>query len=251
MSRLTVGAPPDLFNQRGQNWGLTTFSPRALIERDFEPFLATLRAAMRHAGGIRIDHILGLKRLWVVPDGTPSSEGAYLTYPFEDMLRLIRLESARQRAIVIGEDLGTVPEGFRDALAKNGIAGMEVLWFAQDKKGFVDRRKWRADAVAMTATHDLPTVAGWWRGSDIAFRAGQGLVSNEREEEAARSAARKDLWRVFVAADIASSQPPTPEVPGPIVDDAIAFVAESPSPLVLLPLEDLLGLERSRTCPAR
>ncbi|HEY0144634.1 MAG TPA: 4-alpha-glucanotransferase, partial [Methylovirgula sp.] len=103
LSPLTVGAPPDLFNQQGQNWGLTTFSPRALIEHDFEPFLATLRSAMRHAGGIRIDHILGLKRLWVIPEGVPSSEGAYLNYPFDDLLRLIRLESMRQRAIVIGE----------------------------------------------------------------------------------------------------------------------------------------------------
>jgi 4-alpha-glucanotransferase len=249
LSSLTIGAPPDLFNPKGQNWGLTTFSPRALLEYEFEPFLATLRAAMRHAGGIRIDHILGLKRLWVVPEGEPSSEGAYLNYPFEDLLRLVRLESVREHAIVIGEDLGTVPESFRDVLSEAGIAGLDVLWFAQDREGFVDRSKWRHDAVAMTTTHDLPTLAGWWRGADIAFRAEQGLVAKESEEEAARSEAREDLWRVFTAADIASTPPPPPERPTDVVDDAISFVAGSPSALVLLPLEDLLGLEAQPNVP--
>jgi 4-alpha-glucanotransferase len=249
LSSLTIGAPQDLFNPKGQNWGLTTFSPRALVEHDFEPFLATLRAALRHAGGIRIDHILGLKRLWVVPEGETSSQGAYLNYPFEDLLRLVRLESVRERAIVIGEDLGTVPEGFRHVLSENGIAGLDVLWFARDRKGFLDRCEWRHDAVAMTTTHDLPTLAGWWRGADIAFRAEQRLVANESEEEAARSAAREDLWRVFTAADIASTPPPSPERPTDVVDDAISFVAGSPSALVLLPLEDLLGLEAQPNVP--
>jgi 4-alpha-glucanotransferase len=248
LSSLTIGAPPDLFNPKGQNWGLTTFSPRALVEHDFGPFLATLRAAMRHAGGIRIDHILGLKRLWVVPEGEPSSQGAYLNYPFEDLLRLIRLESMRERAIVIGEDLGTVPEGFRDVLSESGIAGLDVLWFARDKEGFLDRREWRHNAVAMTTTHDLPTLAGWWRGADIAFRAEQGLA-DKSEEEAARSAAREDLWRVFTAADIASIPVPPPEAPAEVVDDAISFVAGSPTALVLLPLEDLLGLEAQPNVP--
>ncbi len=149
----------------------------------------------------------------------------------------------------LGEDLGTVPEGFRDALAKNGIAGMDVLWFAQDKKGFVDWQDWRRDAVAMTGTHDLPTVAGWWRGADIAFRAEQGLAANQNEEVEARSAARKDLWRVFTAAEIVTAPPPAPDAPGAVVDEAIAFVAGSPSPLVLLPLEDLLGLEAQPNVP--
>ena len=132
---LNVGAPPDLFNPQGQNWGLTTFSPWTLRTTHFAPFLATLRAAMRHAGGVRIDHAMGLTRLWLVPEGASPADGAYLTYPCTDLLRLIRLESHRHRAIVIAEDLGTVPEGFQDELADSGIDGMRVLWFERDDDG--------------------------------------------------------------------------------------------------------------------
>ena len=132
---LNVGAPPDLFNPLGQSWGLTAFSPRALVARCFEPFLATLRAGMHHAGGVRIDHVMGLTRLWLMPDGASPADGAYLVYPFDDLLRLIKLESHRHRAIVIGEDLGTVPEGFREKLDAAGIAGMRVLWFERDGDG--------------------------------------------------------------------------------------------------------------------
>ena len=130
---LSVGAPPDIFNPRGQDWGLTGFSPQALVARGFEPFLATLRAALRHAGGVRIDHIMGLMRLWLVPRGAPASEGAYLAYPVEDLLRLLALELHRHRAVVIGEDLGTVPPGFRARLRRAGIAGMDVLWFERTR----------------------------------------------------------------------------------------------------------------------
>ena len=129
LNGLQVGAPPDLYNQNGQNWGLTTFSPWALRTGGFAPFIATLRAALRHAGGVRIDHVMGLMRLWVIPDGAGPQDGAYLTYPLDDLLRLTALESLRHRAIVIGEDLGTVPAGFRDTLSQVGIYGMQVLWF--------------------------------------------------------------------------------------------------------------------------
>ena len=101
---LQIGAPPDLFNVNGQNWGLTTFSPRALANGGFAPFIATLRACMRHAGGVRIDHIMGFMRLWVIPHSAPASEGAYLAYPLDDLLRLTALKSHRHRVIVIGEE---------------------------------------------------------------------------------------------------------------------------------------------------
>jgi 4-alpha-glucanotransferase len=126
---VSVGAPPDLFNQTGQAWGLTTFSPRGMITQGFSAFLDMLRAAFAHAGGVRIDHILGLRRLWLVPDGSSARDGAYLHYPFEDLMRLIALESWRHRAIVIGEDLGTVPPGMRERLAENELLGIRVLWF--------------------------------------------------------------------------------------------------------------------------
>ena len=132
---LAIGAPPDLFNPRGQDWGLTAFSPRALEDGGFAPFIATLRAVLRHAGGVRIDHAMGLSRLWLVPEGADPAEGAYLAYPLTDLLRLLALESARHNAVVVGEDLGTVPEGFRETLGQSGVHGMRVLWFEREDNG--------------------------------------------------------------------------------------------------------------------
>src|ERR1043166_758795 len=173
---IEVGAPPDLFNARGQNWGLTAFSPRALVAGGFAPFIATLRAGMRNAGGLRIDHAMALTRLWLIPEGAQPNEGAYLAYPLDDLLRLTALESWRHRAIVIGEDLGTVPAGFRERLAQAAIAGMRVLWFEQENGRFRPPDRWDRSALAVTTTHDLPTVAGWWRGADIATRAALGML---------------------------------------------------------------------------
>ena len=143
---LEIGAPPDLFNINGQTWGLTTFSPRALSDQGFAPFIATLRACLRHSGGVRIDHAMGFMRLWVTPLGALASEGAYLVYPLDDLLRLTALESHRHRSIVIGEDLGTVPAGFRDRLARTGIYGMSILWFERNDDRFTAPPAWSPNA---------------------------------------------------------------------------------------------------------
>ena len=147
---------------------MTGFSPRALTAGGFAPFLATLRAALRNAGGVRIDHVMGLTRLWLIPQGADPADGAYLAYPLGDLLRLLALESQRHAAIVVGEDLGTVPAGFREELEIAGLHGMRVLWFERNGHEFSPPDAWDHYAVAMTSTHDLPTVAGWWHGSDIA-----------------------------------------------------------------------------------
>jgi 4-alpha-glucanotransferase len=244
---LSIGAPPDAFNPRGQDWGLTGFSPRALLARGFEPFLATLRAALAHAGGVRIDHIMGLMRLWLVPRGVPASEGAYLAYPLEDLLRLLALESHRRGAVVIGEDLGTVPPGFRARLRRAGIAGMDVMWFERTRLSYRRPARWRRDAVAMTTTHDLPTVAGWWSGEDIRTRRALGLGAAGEEEE--RRQDRGRLWRAFTAAGTAQGAAPPIDRPAAAVDAALGYVAQSPSPLMLAPLEDLLGLEAQPNLP--
>jgi 4-alpha-glucanotransferase len=244
---LSVGAPPDGFNPGGQDWGLTGFSPRALLARGFEPFLATLRAALAHAGGVRIDHIMGLMRLWLVPRGAPASEGAYLAYPLEDLLRLLALESHRHGAVVIGEDLGTVPPGFRARLRRAGIAGMDVMWFERTRLTYRKPLRWRRDAVAMTTTHDLPTVAGWWSSEDIRTRRALGLGAAGEEEERKRDRVR--LWRAFTAAGTAQGAPPPVDRPGAAVDAALGYVAQSPSPLMLAPLEDLLALEAQPNLP--
>lgn len=255
---VSVGAPPDLFNQAGQAWGLTTFSPRAMRTQGFSAFIDMLRAAFAHAGGIRIDHILGLRRLWLVPEGESARNGAYLRYPLEDLLRLIALESWRHRAIVIGEDLGTVPPGFRERLDEHGIAGIRVLWFegAEGGTGFKPPQAWDRNAVGTTTTHDLPTVAGWWRGSDITWRnrIGQTMARADGRdpEEAAQEQRAEDralLWQAFQQAGVAAPDveaPPPDQAP---VDEALAFVAATPGPLATFPLEDLLALVEQPNLP--
>jgi 4-alpha-glucanotransferase len=258
LQRVSVGAPPDLFNQAGQAWGLTTFSPRAMRTQGFSAFIDMLRAAFAHAGGIRIDHILGLRRLWLVPEGESARHGAYLRYPLEDLLRLIALESWRHRAIVIGEDLGTVPPGFRERLDEHGIAGIRVLWFegAFDGNGFKPPQQWDRNAIGTTTTHDLPTVAGWWRGSDIAWRNRIGQTSARADgrdpEEAAqeqRASDRAALWRAFQQAGVAAPDVAAPPPGSAPVDEALAFVAATPGPLVTFPLEDLLALDEQPNLP--
>jgi 4-alpha-glucanotransferase len=229
LNNLKIGAPPDTFNPKGQDWGLTTFSPRGLIASGFEPFIATLRAALRHAGGVRIDHAMGLMRLWLIPDGAAASEGAYLSYPLDDLLRLLALESHRHRAIVIGEDLGTVPPEFRRRCRKAGLAGMDVLWFQRDGTRFLPPGKWRDDAVAMTTTHDLSTVAGWWK--------------------TASNIDRPALWEAFGDAGVAAGAAPPADEPAAAIDAAVAFVAETPAPLTLVALEDIVGTTEQPNVP--
>jgi 4-alpha-glucanotransferase len=244
---LNIGAPPDEFNRAGQDWGLSGFSPRALVASGFEPFLATVRAAMRYAGGVRIDHIMGLQRLWLIPEGASAAEGAYLEYPLDDFLRLLALESHRHGAVVIGEDLGTVPRGFRRRLSEAGIAGMDVMWFERNRGSFRTAARWRRDAVSMTTTHDLPTVAGWWSGNDMAVRGALGLATAGEAEE--RQSDRRRLWRAFAAAGTAEGPAPPPDDPAPVVDAALGFVASSPAPLMLAPMEDLLALRDQPNLP--
>ncbi len=246
---LSIGAPPDLMVPRGQDWGLTGFSPQALIANGFEPFLATLRAALRHAGGVRIDHAMGLTRLWLIPQGAAPKDGAYLRYPVDDLLRLIALESQRHNAIVIGEDLGTVPADFRNRMADVGMFGMDVLWFNRGKSRFMPPATWRRDAAAMTSTHDLPTVAGWWKGTDIGMREALGLIPDAADQRKQRGTERSALWRSFKRAGVASGTQPAPEAPDRVVDSAVRFVAKSASRLALIPIEDVLGLADQPNLP--
>ena len=188
---LELGAPPDFFNRGGQKWGITGFSPRGLRNSGFAAFIDMLRHALRHAGGVRIDHVMGLARLWVVPSSFPSAEGAYLSMPAADLMRLVTLESQRRQAVILGEDLGTLPQGFGPQLNEAGIAGLRVLWFEREGRGFKPPRDWTPTAVAMTTTHDLPTIAGWWESRDIAWR---HELHMQGDSEEARQADRAALW---------------------------------------------------------
>ncbi len=250
LSGLTIGAPPDAFQAAGQGWGITSFSPAALRRSGYAPFLRTLRVALRHAGGLRIDHALGLNRLWVLPQGAAPLEGAYLTNPFEDLLRLAALESWRSGAVLIGEDLGVVPEGLRDSLEARGLLGMRVLPFERDAQGgFTAPTDWDVRAAAMTTTHDLAPVSGWWRGRDIDWREDLGAMGDRAAERVDRARDRADLWRAAVAAGAAEGAAPSPDAPSAAVDAAVAIVAISACELALVPVEDLLGADEAVNLP--
>jgi 4-alpha-glucanotransferase len=248
LSGLSIGAPPDPLGPDGQSWGITGFDPQALRASAFAPFITTIRAALAHAGGIRIDHAFGLRRLWIVPEGASAAEGAYLDMPFDDLMRIVAMESQRARAIVIGEDLGTVPDGFRETMDARAMLGMRVLWFERDADGFVPPAKWSPDAVAMTGTHDLATVAGWWQGRDIDWTWQLGRTSDAVDEPADRAARAEDRKALWSALDTGAPQP-APDETDPVVDAAITHVAGAPCALAIIPVEDLAGLIEQPNLP--
>ncbi len=257
LAGVSIGAPPDPLAMQGQAWGLATLSPTAMRATGYGAFIELLRASMAHAGGVRLDHVLGLMRLWLVPDGASPLDGAYLAYPWQDLLRLIALESWRHRCMVIGEDLGTVPEGFRDTLAAHGVLGMSVLWFERDAHGFVPLSRWRRDSIAMTTTHDLPTAAGWWLGRDIDVRREIGLEESHEETERQhreRDHERNALWRALHVGERDAHNAPVPPRPengstDEFLEAAIVHVARSPAALAVVPLEDILGLTDAPNVP--
>jgi len=248
LATLSVGAPPDILNRAGQNWGISAFSPWGLRANGYRAFIEMLRANLAHAGGMRIDHVMGLMRLWVMPEGAGPDEGAYLNYPFDDLLRLLTLEAWRHNAVILGEDLGTVPSGLREKLAVRNILGMRVLLFEQDNARFRPAHDWSRDALATTTTHDLPTLGGWWRGQDIDWRirAGQNTEADRQQQMAERERERQGLDAVLR---------PYADGPDELLDAdralqaSACFVGHTPAPLVLLPLEDALGLEEQPNLP--
>ncbi|MEV5488851.1 4-alpha-glucanotransferase [Streptomyces bobili] len=194
---MSVGAPPDAFNARGQDWGLPPWRPDRLAESGYAPYRRLLRALFRYAGALRIDHVMGLFRLWWVPQGEPPTEGTYVRYDAEAMLALLVLEASRAGAVVIGEDLGTVEPGVREALRERGVLGTSVLWFERDWDG--DGRPlapdaWRADCLATATTHDLPSTAARLTGEHVELRDRLDLLNRPVEEERAEAAADTGEW---------------------------------------------------------
>lgn len=249
LSALTVGAPPDVLNRAGQSWGISAFSPEGLKRNGFRAFIEMLRANFAHAGGLRIDHVMGLQRLWVVPMGSPPNEGAYLNFPLDDMLRLLCLESWRHKAIVMGEDLGTVPEGLHEKLSERAILGMQVLLFEQDSGQFKPALDWSDDALATTSTHDLPTLAGWLSELDIQWNARLGNVDEQAERQWRQERAREIVGLRDVLSQTHDSLPADSEDAQAIIDASIRFLGQTRAPLVLLPLEDALGVQEQANLP--
>lgn len=245
-----LGAPPDAFNAQGQAWGLAAYAPQGLRRSGFRPFIELLRATMARGGGVRIDHILGWSRAWLVPAGLAAGEGGYVRYPLRELLGLLALESWRHRCVVIGEDLGTVPAGLRAVLARHGVLGLDVLLFTRDARGdVVDPARWRAPAVAMSTTHDLPPLAGWREGVDldVLARAQRWPASAVRRAFAAR---RRDVRALDRAAQRhAPRHEAMAEHGGSPTRHALRFTLRAASPLVLIPLEDALERREQPNVP--
>lgn len=199
---MSIGAPPDAFNSRGQDWGLPPWRPDRLAESGYAPYRRLLRALLRHAGALRIDHVMGLFRLWWVPQGLPPTEGTYVRYDADAMLAILVLEASRAGALVIGEDLGTVEPGVREALDERGVLGTSVLWFERDWQGTgrpLPPERWRANCLATATTHDLPPTASRLTGDHVELRHGLGLLPRPLEEERAEAAADTGEWLALLA----------------------------------------------------
>ena len=252
----SVGAPPDAFNREGQDWGLPPIVPSRLRAACYEPFLATLRANMRHAGALRIDHVMGLMRLFWVPRGGKPADGAYVHYPFEDLAGLVALESHRHRCMVIGEDLGTVPDDVRRTLEVHDVLSYRVLMFERDDRGFRPPRAYPERALATASTHDLPTLRGWWEAHDIDVRASLGMIHGNSEVERQRAERRNDRERLLEALDAAGllterarNDAHSATLTVELAQAIISFLASTPSVIAVLQLEDLLLVREQANVP--
>ena len=237
----SVGAPPDAFAPQGQVWALPPPIPHRWSAEGYDSFAALAAANMRHAGALRIDHVLGLSRLFWVPAGAQGEDGAYVAYPMQDLLGVLALESVRARCLIVGEDLGTAPEGLREALQARRIYRYSVLPFERDGAAYRPPDAYPAEALACVATHDLPPLAGWWEGVDLEERAALGLLA-DATVAAARAERRTEkaaLLAALAAAGLAGAWTPeatfTPELAAAIH----AYVARSPSRLLAVQVEDL------------
>ncbi|HET6725029.1 MAG TPA: 4-alpha-glucanotransferase [Gammaproteobacteria bacterium] len=245
----SVGAPPDQLNLQGQDWGLPPPDPLAWQAQAYAPFIELLEANMRHAGAIRIDHILGLVRLYWIPAGMSAKEGAYVRYPWRDLLAVLAAQSRRSRCLVIGEDLGTVPEGLREAMMENGILSYRLLYFERDDGSFRAPRDYPAEALAAVGTHDLPTLPGWWHSDDIALRDRLDLwPSKEKRNQACaeRERDRQALMKALHDTQLVDEATMPEEPP---VMAIYRYLAQAPSRLLMVQLEDVLGQREQLNLP--
>lgn len=225
-SGATVGAPPDRFNSSGQNWGVLAFDPLRLDRAGYEPFIQTVRAALRHAGGMRVDHVMGLWRLFWIPDGAGPAAGAYVRYPSTKLLDILALESNRAKAFVVGEDLGTVEPVVQEEMTRRDMLSYRVFWFES-----VPPRDYPPQAVATITNHDLPTIAGVWSGTDIRAQSDAGLKPD-------LGAAERVRRRLSEGTGLDDGAPVEKVVQG-----AYRLLATAPSAILTATLEDALGVE--------
>ncbi|MYV40709.1 4-alpha-glucanotransferase [Streptomyces sp. SID1328] len=252
---MSVGAPPDAFNARGQDWGLPPWRPDRLAESGHLPYRLLLRALFRYAGALRIDHVMGLFRLWWVPEGSPPTDGTYVRYDAEAMLALLALEASRAGALVIGEDLGTVEPGVRETLQRRGVLGTSVLWFERDWTGDgrpLPPESWREDCLATATTHDLPPTAARLTGEHVDLREKLGLLIKSGADERADAVADTAEWLALLGSLGLLDAPAA----GPAGSDEEAeiqgfhrFLLRTPARLVGIWLPDGIGDRRPQNVP--
>jgi 4-alpha-glucanotransferase len=246
---LTTGAPPDEFNQRGQDWNQPPPHPWRLAETGYQPLAELLRAAVRDSGGLRVDHVMGLARLWCIPAGMPPDRGAYLRYDHRLGVGALTGAAAEAGALAIGEDLGTVEPWIRGYLARHGVLGTMMAWFARTRSGApLPPRRWRRACMATVGTHDMPPVAGFLSGEQVAVRERLGLL---KDPEGVRSAARLMLarWRDALLRHHAAPAAADLAAVGEFTVAMYAYLARTPSALIGVSLADAVGELRSQNIP--
>lgn len=249
-----IGCPPDPFNTAGQDWGLVPFSPVGLSQERFEPYRSVLRSNMQHAGALRIDHAMGLQRLYWIPEGHTAKEGAYVAYPFRELLEDVVEESWISQTIVIGEDLGTVPPGFTEIMGRAGLLSYQVFYFSEQDGEWILPHAYRREAMVCASTHDLPTLRGWWLGNDIAWRVKTArateaeAVSQGRE----RMRDRQLLLDALVTAQalaLDQANAGSEEMPDEVLIAIHRFLAITPCRLLAVQLDDALGATEQANLP--
>jgi 4-alpha-glucanotransferase len=246
-----IGAPPDTFNQQGQDWGMPPWHPRRLAELGYAPLRHMLRGLLRHAGGVRIDHVLGLFRMWWVPADGTARDGTYVSYDVDALLGVVTLEAERAGAVVIGEDLGTVTPVVRRELAGRHVLGTSVLWFEREDPADGEPGplrplgEWRTEAAASISTHDLPTALGWLRGEHVRVRTELGLLEDPAEEEKAWQRERQEIVELLRDAGFVGAHPSDED----LVEALHRAVAATPSRIVLVAPGDVIGDVRQPNLP--
>ncbi|WKG01040.1 4-alpha-glucanotransferase [Mycolicibacterium sp. HK-90] len=246
---VTGGAPPDEFNQLGQDWSQPPWRPDRLVEQAYEPFRALVNMALRHSGGVRIDHIIGMFRLWWIPEGAAPTEGTYVRYDHDAMIGIIALEAHRAGAVVVGEDLGTVEPWVRDYLRERGLFGTSILWFEADESGKpLPAERWREYCLSSVTTHDLPPTPGYLAGAHVRLREELGLLTRPADQELAADRAAQAAWLAELhRAGLLDpdSEPDTDQ----IVTALYRYLGRTPSKLLALSLADAVGELRTQNQP--
>ena len=246
---VSVGAPPDEFNQLGQDWNQPPWHPERLAEQGYAPLADLIGAGLRHSGGLRVDHVMGLLRLWWVPAGLSPDQGTYVRYDHQAMVGQLTSQAAAAGALAIGEDLGTVDDWIRDYLAGRGVLGTSMMWFERGPDGEpLPPGKWRRNCLAMVGTHDVPPIAAFVTGEQVDLRFRLGLLTRSYQAERAEAESAVAAWRDALAAE---GLVPAGRLPGPaeFTVACYAFLARTPALLVGVSLADAVGDRRPQNIP--